>query len=148
MATCRWVPAIARRSHLSEGDWAAQRLAATSQPMPLEGQLPHQLPVHTSGRPTTTCESPSIWANIVALRCVCETKFSMPTTQNARRWRPLFYKILTTNMLVFATEEDLMAYIHLTKDSNYCMSLDAQRRSGTFSQPQSVTLTAMKREHH
>jgi hypothetical protein len=37
-------------------------------------------------------------------------------------------------MLVFATEADLMAYIRLTKDSNSCMSLDAQRKTGALSQ--------------
>lgn len=42
-------------------------------------------------------------------------------------------------MLVFATEADLMAYIRLTKDSNSCMSLDAQRKTGALSQLQSVT---------
>jgi predicted nucleic acid-binding Zn-ribbon protein len=50
--------------------------------------------------------------------------------QGARRWRPLFFKILTQNMLVFHTEADLYAYIHLTKDSTSCMSLDPQRRTG------------------
>jgi hypothetical protein len=37
-------------------------------------------------------------------------------------------------MLVFATEEDMMAYVRLTKDSNSCMSLDAQRETGALSQ--------------
>ena len=53
-------------------------------------------------------------------------------TQDARRWRPLFYKTLAHNMLVFATKEDMMAYIRLTKDRNSCMSLDAQRETGAL----------------